>query len=465
MRPLRLLLIDPPFYRLYKDSYGLCKLPLGAASLAAWAERHLDIEVRVLNADFHPAPEQFSVPFMASEGFAAYRRALAGDGHPVFGAVADAVQRFEPDVVGITVRTPALASARIVARIVKRLNPEIFVLAGGPHPSLTGEAMLGLPEFDAAVAGEGEQTLCGFFSGFACGQIPKSEPGLILRRGDAAKAAPPRAPLENLDLLPFPASIRPETLIDRQAYPLKAFGYVFASRGCPRRCGYCSSHGVWGDGVRLRSNASILEELGQLAGQGVTHVHFDDDTFGVTKPRLISLCRALEAAGMGLSYSCETHVSLIDETTAQALARAGFATVQLGIESGDDAMLAAVGKGFTVRRAERAAGLIKAAGMRLEAFFMAGFPEETIETLAATRSLMERLPCDKIIYSIFTPYPGTPLFERCASFGLIGPDFDPSRHNHQSPENAFCPRITPKRFRELAGEIERLVAQRNVATR
>ena len=463
MRPLRLLLIDPPFYRLYNEAYGLCKSPLGCASLGASAARDAGCEVRVLNADFHPEPEPFSIPFLAGEGYANYRRALAAGEHPAFQAVDRAVMAFSPDVVGITVRTPVLASALHVARRVRQLAPDVLVLAGGPHPSAVPEAILRHPEFDAAALGEGEATLVACLRALAAGRSLENEPGLVLRRGSEFVATPPRPPLGDLDALPFPGSLGLESLVDGATYPPKAFGYVFASRGCPRRCAYCSSRAVWGGRVRSRSTESVVAELAQLAARGVCHAHFDDDTFGVTPVGLVSLCRALEQARLGLSYSCETHVSLIDETSVQALAGAGFRTVQLGLESGDDQMLARVGKGFTVRQAERAAALIKDAGMRLEAFFMVGFPDETEGSLAATRALMKRLACDKLIYSIFTPYPGTPLFARCCALGLIGPDFDPSRHNHQSPENAFCPDIEPRRFRLLAQEIEALAAGRNVA--
>lgn len=463
MRPLRLLLVEPPFYRLYKNGYGLCKAPLGLASLAAYALAHEDVEVLILNADFHPDPEPFAIPYLAGQGYAAYRQALVAKDHPAFSEVDQTVTAFAPDVVGITVRTPLLASARIVADRVRRLAPEAVILAGGPHPSIVGEALLVHPEFDAAVVGEGEGTLAACLNGLSRGRLPADEPGLAVRRDGVAVRAAPRSPLADLDALPFPGSLAPGRWVRGDAYPAQAFGHVFASRGCPRRCAYCSSAGVWGRRVRCRSIPNILEELSLLAGRGVKHVHFDDDTFGPTPDRLIALCRELETARLGLTFGCETHVSLINERTVAALAGAGFSTVQLGLESGDDAMLSRVGKGFTVAQARLAAAQVKSAGLRLEAFFMVGFPDETEESLDATRRLMETLPCDKRIYSIFTPYPGTQLYKRCLEQGTVGPDFDPSRHNHQSPENAFCPAIAPDRFRRLAGEIEALCAAKNAA--
>lgn len=465
MKPLRLLLIDPPFYRLYKDGYGLCKLPLGVASLAAVALETGLAAVKVINADFHAAPEPFSATYLAGEGYAAFRRNLADPEFPAYAALRQSLTDFAPDVIGITVRTPAVASALACARLAKATCPRALIVAGGPHPSVAAHALLSHPEVDVAVSGEGEAVLTDLLRAVAAGTDPALVGGLLLRHDGNIVATPSRPLLTDLDALPFPVRYASQFLDDYERFPPRAFGFLFSARGCPHGCAYCSSKGVWGRRVRFRSVDNVLEELVLLRAMGVAHVHFDDDTFGVTSPRLLALCRALAAAGLGLTYSCETHVDCITEKTVAALAEAGFTTVQLGLESGDDVMLGRIGKGFTVARACRAAGLIKAAGIRLEAFFMVGFPAETEESLARTRRLMETLDADKLIYSIFTPYPGTPLFEECRNLGLIRPDYDFSRHNHQSPENAFCPHIAPPRFRALAGAIETLVAAKNAASR
>jgi radical SAM superfamily enzyme YgiQ (UPF0313 family) len=271
--------------------------------------------------------------------------------------------------------------------------------------------------------------------------------------------------ITDLDALPFPHRYAPKVLEGHHLYPLRAFGHILTARGCPFTCAFCSSRGVWPAPVRFRSEESLSAELAGLRALGLGHVHFDDDTFGATRRRLLSLCRSLEQARPGLTFSCETYVSLITAATVTAMARAGFTTVQLGLESGDDAMLRRIGKGFTVKQAVEAARLVKSAGLRLEAFIMAGFPDETEGSLGATRRLMETLDADKLIYSIFTPYPGTPLFEECRRLGLIGRGYDYSLHSHQSPENGFCPKIGKERFRSLASELESLVAAKNAASR
>jgi radical SAM superfamily enzyme YgiQ (UPF0313 family) len=461
----RLLLVEPPFYRLHTENYGLCKYPLGLGSLAAAVMERGLAEVRVFNGDFHPDPVFFSVDFLAGEGFLSYRRNLKNPVHPAYADLRRLVETYRPDVVGISVKTPVLSSSLACARIVKEVVPETLVVFGGPHPSVTGADLLIHKEVDIVTSGEGETVILELIKAVSSGKRLEEINGISFRQDEIAVNTPSRPVVTDLDALPFIHRYAPKVLVGYHHYPHRAFGHVFSARGCPFTCTFCSSRGVWAGSVRFRSEESLLAELAELRAMGLGHVHFDDDTFGVTRKRLVALCRSLEKARLGLTFSCETHVSLITEETTSAMVRAGFTTVQLGLESGDDTMLRRIGKNFTVKQAVEAAGLVKSAGLRLEAFIMVGFPDETEDSLNATRRLMETVETDKLIYSIFTPYPGTPLFEQCRKSGLIGEGYDYSRHSHQSPENGFCPKIGKERFRSLASSIESLVAAKNAASR
>ena len=239
------------------------------------------------------------------------------------------------------------------------------------------------------------------------------------------------------------------------------WGRVMASRGCPFNCFFCGSRAIWGPRVRRRNPEAVADELIGLQKSGVNLVHFEDDTFGVDHNYLKKLTETMMNRVPGLEWSCETHVSLATGENVSAMKNAGCRTIQLGLESGSNRILKAMGKGFDINRALRACEDVKNRGLRLETFFMAGFPGETEDTLAETLEAIEKIPADKVIFSLFTPYPGTRAFRLCQSLGLIGPDYDPSLHYHQSPLNCFCPDLKLDRFRSLAGEIEEKAASKN----
>jgi radical SAM superfamily enzyme YgiQ (UPF0313 family) len=459
---MRLLLLEPPFYRLMEGGYGLSRYPLGLGYLAAMAAQAPEWRVAVYDADFEPHAEPFRVTFLTGQGFLNYRRNLPDASFVAWRQARQVIERFRPRVVGISLRTPTLAAGLALARLVKAVDPGIVVVAGGPHATVMGPAVLDHPELDLAVLGEGEATLPELLRALGRGKDPAEVAGLAVRRNGRGRATAPRAPLAELDSLPFPHLAAGQTLMDFQRYPSSAFRGMMASRGCPRRCSYCGSGAVW-DKVRRRTPENVASEARCLMGLGVGQVRFEDDTFGVNQGYLAQLCQTLGQQAPGLAFTCETHVGLISPASLAQLKQAGCQGVQLGIESGHDDILQAMGKGFSARRAWEACGMVRAAGLRLEVFFMVGHPRETEASLKATLRMIQDLPCDKIIYSIFTPYPGTADFGYCQRNGLIPPDFDPSLHNHQSPANHFCPEITAARFRELAGEVEQVVEARNLA--
>jgi hypothetical protein len=68
----RILLIEPPFYRLYKNTYSLDRYPLSLGYLAGTIRNETDWNVLVYNADFHFQSESQSVSYMAGTGFSNY---------------------------------------------------------------------------------------------------------------------------------------------------------------------------------------------------------------------------------------------------------------------------------------------------------------------------------------------------------------------------------------------------------
>ena len=135
--------------------------------------------------------------------------------------------------------------------------------------------------------------------------------------------------------------------------------------------------------------------------------------------------------------------------------------MHVGLESGNDENPRAIRKTATVAEAREACRLIRQSGIFLLTFFIVGFPMDTEESLRDTMKFMEEVQSDSIVCSIFTPYPGTEMFELCRSKNLIPEDYDVSLYNHASPANCFCGNIPPERFGQLIAQAERAVDRHN----
>ena len=457
----RILLIDPPFYRLFKETFSLVKYPLSLGYLAAAVRMHTDWDVLVYNGDFSPVSEPLEMTYLTGQGFQNYLKCLKDLSGKVWQEIRTVVSEYGPAVVGISAKSPTFASVRAVASLVKKVDAGTMVVVGGPHPTVVGSRVLDCPDIDVCVVGEGEKTLIDLLRAFENQIELAGVRGIFYRQGGRAVATLPRESVKDLDALGFPHQFAPEVLRDYVRYPLKAFRHIFATRGCPRNCFFCGSREMWGRRVRFRSPENVAQEIKSLQNKGLKFVHFDDDMFGVNPRYLRALSKEILDRCPGIHWSCETHVRLISRENVSFMKAAGCYMIQLGVESGNDRILSEIRKGFTIKEALEACEVVNRHDISLETFFMAGFPQETRETLRDTLRAIERIDCDKVVYSIFTPYPGTEAFDFCRKKGLIDDSYDASLHNHQSPANCFCLRIAPEQFRALSARIEQAVDEKN----
>lgn len=458
----KILLIEPPFCRLFKGTYSLNVYPLGLGYLAGTIKKETKWGVMAYNADFSPKSDfSMKLGYLTGEGFQNYLHNLKDTSGTVWNEVKSTIKEYNPDVIGISTKSQNFASARLVAKLAKEINPNVLVIAGGPHPSMVKSEVLNCPFIDIGVKGEGEDVIIDVLSHIDSKKGLENIDGIIYRKGNQVIENPNREFIQELDTLCFPHESAPEVLKDYDKYAPTAFNQIFAIRGCPFNCFFCGSREIWSRRVRFRSAENVVKEIKSLQNKGLKMVHFVDDTFGVSKDYIKQLCGLIKKECPGLKWSCELHVNLVDEDTISVMKDAGCYLIQVGIESGNNEMLKKIRKNITIEKAISACRIIKKKGLVVQTFFMVGFPEETEDSLNDTLKAMKKVKCDLLCYGIFTPYPCTEAFSFCKDHGLIKDDYDVSLYNHQSPANCFCANIPPERFRVLAHKIEKYVDRKN----
>lgn len=457
---MKILLIEPPFYRLYSKDFSLDKYPLSIGYLTSIIKSNTNHDVVGYNSDFSPNSKPMSHEFLAGEGFKNYINNLNDLNYCVWEEIIQYVTHIEPTVVGITAKSQNYRSACNTARIIKKTNPNITVIIGGPHPTLIGAETLEEIAFDIAVFGEGEHTFLELINKLKNNDSLDEVRGISFRQSGKIITTGQRSLASNLDNIPNPYLYVKETLKDFNLYPLKAFRSIFATRGCPFSCTFCGAYTIWSRKVRFRSTENIVNEINYLRTLGVNYFNFDDDTFGVTKKYLQSLCNALIEHCSGIKWSCEIHIKLVDEDVLSLMKKAGCDLIKIGIESGNNKILKEINKNITIEEAYAASKKIHKAGIHIMSFFMVGFPQETEESLNDTILAIRNIK-GFATYSIFTPYIGTKAYETCKTLNLIPENFDVSIYNHQSPNNCFCAYISHEKFREIASRVEKEVDIKN----
>jgi anaerobic magnesium-protoporphyrin IX monomethyl ester cyclase len=224
----------------------------------------------------------------------------------------------------------------------------------------------------------------------------------------------PRAALEDLDALPFPAW----DLIDVKRYRSAwraAHGRVSwnmaASRGCPYGCNWCAKP-LFGRRYVQRTPASVAEELRRLQrAVAPDHIWFADDIFGLTPAWIEEFAAEVERRDARIPFTIQSRVNLMRPAAVAALRRAGAEEVWLGVESGSQRILSAMEKGTTVAQVREATRTLKAHGVRTGWFLQLGYLGEDWDDLRATRELVAAERPDDIGVSVSYPLPGTPFHD------------------------------------------------------
>lgn len=368
--------------------------------------------------------------------------------------VVDLLQEEKPDIVGISFGTQIRFNAFDLARLIKKNFPQVPMVVGGPHPTLTAQDTLeNILEIDFVVRGEGEVSFLNLVRGIESGVNLAEVKGISFRdkKGNVVhNSAEP--PIHDLDKLPLPARdlLSMEKYEQKTSLSRKRATSIISSRGCPYWCLYCSTSEQWGHHIRHRSSQSVVDEIELLLKTYpfLEGIRFFDDVFTMDKKRVIEICREILKRKLNFVWECEARANTIDEEIVGEMKKAGCEFIDLGIESGSDRILKNIRKGITVSQALEAVKTIKKAGIGLKVFFMHGLPGETYEDIKKTvflsRHLFYDLKVEGTTQGITAIYPGTALEKIAKDLGTLPKDFSWSKYyvrDRSYPPLDTCPYV------------------------
>lgn len=188
----------------------------------------------------------------------------------------------------------------------------------------------------------------------------------------------------------------------------KLFTCCLISYGCKYGCSYCSSGSI---GFRLRNIDNIIEELKAIKAMGISEVHFPDFTFSSDAEHCIKLCQAMIDAKLELSWDCLTRVDCFDREIAMIMKKAGAHTIQFGIETQNEQLLAEMAKPIKNDQVRRCFAICKQLGLETIGFFIIGLPNEDEQSIKKSIDFACELECDYASFSVYVPDFGSKLRE------------------------------------------------------
>jgi len=219
----------------------------------------------------------------------------------------------------------------------------------------------------------------------------------------------------SLDDLPFPAW---DKIIKNNKNVSKLFGNystvpMLATRGCPYSCfKYCVYPLQQGRKVRQRSVKLIVDEMEYWKNKNIKMFIFRDPVFSINKKHTIEFCNELINRNLDVKFVIETHLRILDTELIKLLRKSGLKAVKVGVESSDEDVLKNADR-FTIKKDEQLEKIreIEKNNIQVSAMFILGFPADNEKSMAKTISYAKKLNTTYAQFSVWTPYPGTPVYE------------------------------------------------------
>jgi anaerobic magnesium-protoporphyrin IX monomethyl ester cyclase len=459
---MKVLLINPNRYH-YKGAKGpRITLPLGLMYIAAFLEKH-SVDVNILDCLVSQYTEIIHKETAIIHGLS--------EKHFI-----DIVSDINPDIVGIGFPFTAQFEGAIqAAKLVKRVNPNIIVVAGGPHVSVDGTNLISnYPEIAYGVRGEGEVAMLRIVDAISRQASLDRIPGLIYRSGYEVKSNPPELILD-LDSLPWPAY----HLIDLERffkYGEKISGRrikghtrsisMITSRGCPFNCIFCSINLHMGKKFRYNSPKYVFDHIQNVIEKiGVTHIAFEDDNLTLKPERCYEFFAKIVKEKLRFKWNTPNGIraDYLNEDLLQLMKEAGCVALTIAPESGSQNTLdTIINKKLDLKTVIPIAKICKDLEIPLNSYFVIGLPGETKTTMKETVDFAQMLYDNfNVMPSIFsaTPLMGTKLYDIVIENGYLAKNMNPQNlmlatQAEKGEPMIQTPEFTPEDVKEIAGQLD-----------
>jgi anaerobic magnesium-protoporphyrin IX monomethyl ester cyclase len=347
--------------------------------------------------------------------------------------IAARVAQAQPLVVGFSLIFQFfLPQFRRVAHELRAAGVTSHFTIGGHYPSLCYDEVLAqLPELDSVALFEGELTIVDLVQRLAASEDWRQVPGLAYLGDGGAQVSATRALVQDLDSLPFPyRPYKPEEIVGFPTVPL------LASRGCARRCSFCSIHTFYrtapGKVVRVRRSEKVVEEMLYLHREHGARLYlFQDDDFPLWgragRKWVDAFAEQLHGTGLAEKtiWKISCRAEYVEPELFARLRDAGLFLVYMGIESGVETGLQVLHKQMTVEQNLAAVRTLKEIGVWFSYGFMLFDPSSTFESVRANIGFLRQIVGDGSNAALFCrmlPYGGTPIRDQLQLEGRLRGD-------------------------------------------
>lgn len=269
-----------------------------------------------------------------------------------------------------------IAQTMSIARNLKKINPKITIILGGPEVSFDAQELLQMNPFvDYIVMGEGEVTFKELLSYLTKRQGDlRTIQGIAYRMNESIFMTEERRLMQELDTISSPFANGLEGYDNRIIY-------YESSRGCPHNCRYCLSSTI--KGVRFFSIDRVKKDMDIFLSARVKQVKFVDRTFNAKKSHCLEIMKYLHRNDNGITnFHFEITADLLDEEILDFLSsvREGLFQFEVGVQTTYDMTMEAIDRKVDFGKLSQTVKIIAGyKNIHLHLDLIAGLPYETFQ--------------------------------------------------------------------------------------
>ncbi|MHA1625255.1 MAG: B12-binding domain-containing radical SAM protein [Promethearchaeota archaeon] len=355
------------------------------------------------------------------------------------------ILKFKPKVIGFTVYNSNYMQCVLLSRGLKRINPKIITIFGGPTPTVQSEDILECESsVDICVRGEGEEVSFKLLNSLKANDhnLQKTNLekiwGITFRRKNAVITNPDSDILSSNKSVKYyidkyPSPYLSDVISASQAFPLG----IITARGCNQNCVYCNCAIMNKRNIYFHSTNRVIGELSYIKENRSSKfpIPINDDGFTIIPSRAKEICEKIIEYPLDIPLACITRADKIDKELLDLMKQASFKSIGFSLESAVPKVLRSIGKvnppdkkdnmnyereKFYIRNLQDMTVYAKKIGMHpVFVSIMVGLPGETYPDALKTLKLVKKLDIDYYAHNNLHIYKGTPIFQNHSKYNYI----------------------------------------------
>jgi len=329
----------------------------------------------------------------------------------------------------------------ILSEMIKKKYPNLPIIWGGWHPTILPEETIKDNRVDIVLMGQGERTFPELVKCIEEKSNLNKVDGICFKQNGRIIKTQERKfeNLNNFPTLPYDIISDIEDCIKHTELGTRTINYI-SSLGCPHRCAFCAERIIskrrW-YGIEAKRVVDEIENL--VKKYNINGIFITDSNFFVDKHRVETICKEIINRGIKVKFGKingrTEQLVKFKKSLWDLMEKAGFSSILIGAESHSQEILDIIQKDAKVEDTINLAKLCKSHNIELIYSLMIGIPnpkgieytkkyikEDFTKTISFINEIHQNSNKFTILLFVYTPYPGTPMFDLSLKFGVKVPN-------------------------------------------